>query len=140
MLGILLAGLAAASWGAAAIFARLGLQYMRPTTGTLFSLFAGFLLLSAIALPLHWDDILLLPAIAFLWLFLLGLLNFPLGRLLNYSAVRLAGVARATPVLSIAPLFAIALAVLFTGEELTPLLFAGTLAIVAGIALIVSER
>ena len=140
MLGILFAGLAAVSWGAGAIFARLGLQYMRVTTGTLLSLIVGIVVLSVPVLLFYRDNVLALPAIAFLWFLAVGVLNFPIGRLLNYNSINLAGVARAMPILSTGPLFAVALAVLFTGEHLTLPLLIGTVAIVTGIVLIVSQR
>ena len=47
-----------------------------------------------------------------------GVLSFPLGRLLNFTGVRMAGVGRASPIVGASPLFAGALAVAFAGEAL----------------------
>ena len=140
LLGILFAGLAAACWGGAAIFARLGLQHIRTPVGTLISLIVGFLLLSVPVLMFHLNDVLALSTTAFFWFFLVGVLNFPMGRLLNYNSINLAGVARAMPILSTGPLFAVALAVVLTGERLTLPLFVGTTSIVIGIILIVTRK
>ena len=138
--GVLLAGLAAVCWGASTVFTRLGLEHMRPTTATLLSLVVGFLFLVPLVLIFHWDEAWALPAVAFLWFLVGGLLNFPMGRLLSVVAVRMAGVTRSTPIVAIWPLFAIALAVLGAGEQVTPLLLAGAVTTVVGILLIVSQR
>ncbi|MCI0887955.1 MAG: EamA family transporter, partial [Chloroflexi bacterium] len=92
------------------------------------------------ALVLHFDEIWALTAIAFGWFLLVGVLNYPLGRLLNFNSVSKIGVARATPVVGASPLFAAALAVTIGGETMTWTIFVGTLAIVGGIALIVSQK
>ncbi len=80
MVGILLGLLGAFLFGSSPIFARLGLQYVRTTTGTFTSLLAGSVLLGILAVPLHAREMLNLPVAALLWIALLGLLNFPLGR------------------------------------------------------------
>ena len=108
--------------------------------GTLISLIVGVSLLSVPVLLFHINDVLALSTNAFFWFFLVGFLNFPLGRLLNYNSINLAGVARAMPILSTGPLFAVALAVLLTGEQLTLPLFVGTASIVIGIILIVTHK
>ena len=97
MVGILLGVLGAFLFGSSPIFARLGLQYVRTTTETFTSLLAGSVLIGSLAIPLHTREMLSLPVAALVWIALLGLLNFPLGRYFNFAAVRLAGVARATP-------------------------------------------
>ncbi|MSQ40802.1 MAG: EamA family transporter [Dehalococcoidia bacterium] len=140
MVGILLAALAAACWGASTVFTRLGLQHMRPTTGTLLSLIVGLLVVALPVLVFYRDEVLGLSAVVLLWFLVVGILNFPLGRLLNFTAVQWTGVTRSTPIIAISPVFAIALAVLFAGEQVTPLLLMGGLTTVAGIVLIVTQR
>ncbi len=140
MVGILLAALAAACWGVSTVFTRLGLQHMRSTTGTLLSLIVGLLVVALPVLLFYRDEVLGLSAAVLLWFLVVGILNFPLGRLLNFAAVQRTGVARSTPIIAIAPAFAIALSVLFAGEQVTPLLLVGGLTTVAGIVLIVSQR
>ena len=87
----------------------------------------------------RWRDV-ALPAVAFAWFALLGLINFPLGRFFNFTGVHLAGVSRTAPVLAGAPLVAMTLGITLGGETLTPLIALGTAAIVGGVVLIVSER
>ena len=74
------------------------------------------------------------------WIALLGLLNYLLGRFLNFNSIRLAGVSRAAPLLAAAPLVAVTLGVLVGGETLNPLIALGTLTIVGGVVLIVTAR
>lgn len=140
MVGILLGLLGAFLFGSSPMFARLGLQYVRTTTGVFTSLLAGSVLVGSLAIPLHAREMLSLPVAALLLIVLLGLLNFPLGRYFNFVAVRLAGVARATPILSTSPLFAVVIAIVFIDETPTLLTLIGGLIVVSGVALIVSER
>jgi drug/metabolite transporter (DMT)-like permease len=92
-----------------------------------------------LALVFNLGDITTLTAIAFVWFALSGLFNFALGRLLNAVSIQMAGVARAAPLFSAAPLFATILAVIFLNESITVWLLLGTLAIVGGVAIITSE-
>ena len=139
MLGVLFALLAATCWGTSAVLVRLGVQSLRPTTGTWISLIPGILLVMTLALVFNLDDITTLAAIAFFWFALSGLFNFALGRLLNAVSIQLAGVARAAPLFSAAPLFATILAVIFLNESITVWLLLGTFAIVSGVAIITGE-
>jgi drug/metabolite transporter (DMT)-like permease len=140
MLDVVLGLSAALGFGGSAVFARAGLQHMRSTTGTLVSLVVGSVLITALAFILHTDEILSLSGIAFLWFLLSGLLNFPMGRLLNYTGVSLAGVSKATPLIGTAPLFATVLAITVGGESINLPILAGTLLIVGGGGLILSQR
>ena len=140
MLGISLSLLAALGFGVTAIFVRLGLQHMRATTGTLLSLAVSTVVTLAIALGLHPREVFDLAWVALLWLLLAGLLNFPLGRLLNFTGVHMAGVSRASPIIGASPLFAGALAVAFAGEALNVPILLGTVSIIGGLALILSQQ
>ncbi len=140
MLGAALALSAALGFGASAVFARVGMQYVRPTTGTFISLLVGVAITFTLAVVFHFDDILTLGGIAFAWFLLSGTLNFPLGRLLNFTSVGKLGVARAAPVVGASPLFAAILGVTVGGETMNMFIFGGTVAIIAGIALIVGQR
>ena len=140
VLAILLALVAATGFGVAPIFARLGLQHMRSTTGTAVSLAVGFLLVGTIAVAVYRGEMLAFPAVGLLWFALLGLLNYPGGRFFNFLGVHLAGVSRAAPIMATAPLVATALSVALGGETLTPTIALGTVTIVAGLVLILSER
>ena len=139
-MGVLFALLAALSWGASNVLIRASLQGLLPTTATLVSLVAGTLFVLALALPLQGPGAMAFPAGVAGWLVLTGFLQYSLGRLMNFSSVGLAGVNRATAVVGTAPIFASLFAILLTGERFTPPLFLGTLAVSAGIALMVMER
>ena len=142
MVGVLLAGLAAASWGAGAIFVRLGMASIRPTTGTLITLVASLAFLLPLVALTQREALMAIPALPWITLAamaLSGFFNFGLGRLLNYNGVKLAGIAKASPILAISPLFSVLLAVLFLGEGLTLLMLLGTVSIVAGTILVVSK-
>lgn len=140
MLGMFLAFLAACGWGTSAIFVRLALQHMPATAGALLSLVSGSLLIFSLALLVNFDAIPTLPAIAFGWFALVGFIQYPMGRFFNYRSIHLAGVARASPLLATSPLFATIWAVTLGGERPGLLTIMGGLAIVTGVALIVSGR
>jgi drug/metabolite transporter (DMT)-like permease len=140
MLGVLFSLAAAAGFGGSAVLARIGLQYVRPVTGTLISLIVGILITTILAFVFHYDDIRGLAAIAFAWFLLVGILNYPLGRLLNYTSVSKLGVSKSAPVVGASPLFAAVVAVTFGGETMNLPLFVGTVAIIGGIGLIMGQK
>ena len=140
MLGAAMALTAAMGFGAAAVFARIGLQYMRPTTGAFVSLLIGIAITLTLALVFHFDDILALSGIAFVWFLITGTLNFPLGRLLNFTSVNKIGVSRSAPIIGAAPLFSGILGVTVGGESMNLFIFTGTLVIIGGIAMIVGQK
>ncbi len=129
MLAIGLALAAASSWGFSAILVRLGLRDMATSMGTLISLVAGLVLTGVLAVALQREALSALSPGTVGLFAVIGILNFPMGRFFNYLSMSRLGVARSTPLLASAPLFAVVLAVLVTGEDLG-------LSTVAGIALI----
>ena len=140
MLGVALSLAAAMGFAGSAVFARIGLQYIRPTTGTLVSLFIGIGITLTLSIIFHQEEIIALSGIAFLWFFISGVINFPLGRLLNYTGVSKIGVSRSTPIVGTSPLFATILAVTVGGETINAFMIIGTIAIVGGVAIIVGQR
>ena len=140
MTGVLLSLSAAVGFGSSAVFARLGMQHMRSTSGALLSLVVGAVISTIIAFAVHSKEIFDLEGVAFLWFLLVGALSFPLGRVMNYTGVRLAGVSRASPIVGASPLFATVLAVVFLGESVNAPLIIGTLGVVGGLALISTQR
>ncbi len=140
MLGVALALISAIGIGASSVFARIGLQYMRPTTGTFISLLVGILITLTISLAFHTDAILALSGIAFGWFLLTGVLNFVLGRLLNFTSVSRIGVAKSATIVGSAPLFTAILAITVGGETMNLYILTGTLVIIGGIALIVGQK
>ena len=140
MLGAILAGLAAASWAAGAVVARLGMRTMGSTSGTFISLVSGFVVVLAIALAMDFRAMFSI-SLATLGMFaVLGSIQFPVGRFLSYNGIRLAGVAPASAILGSSPIVAASLALVFLDEELTLPVIVGILAVVGGLAIVVSER
>ena len=129
MIAIALAIAAAASWGLSAVLVRRGLRDLSTSAGTLISLTAGLLFTAALVAAFQFGALLHVSWQAVALFGLIGILNFPMGRFFNYMAIARLGVGRSTPLLASSPLFAVLIAVLATGEQLT-------LATAAGIALI----
>lgn len=139
--GVLLAVLAAHGWAAGAIFTRLGLQAgMRPAPGTLISLLFSFLAVFVLGIFTDFSALFTVPMSVLLMFGLVGLLNFPLGRLFNFLSVNHLGVARATPVLGASPLFAMILGAVFLNEIPNLYVLGGAVLILLGISIIMSER
>ncbi len=138
MVGVVLALAASGGWGADAVLSRLGLAGLRVSLGTLVSLAASLAALLVAALALNSDGLaaLSLPVVG--WFAMTGLVNYPLGRRLNYQAIHHLGPARATPIISSAPLFAILFAAVFAGEAVTLPVVIGAVMVVGGIALVAS--
>ena len=133
MLAILLAVVSALGFGSAAIFARIGMERIRPMPATLVSAVASLPPLIALALIFGWDDFRALPAVAFLFLFGHGVLTFIGGRAQTLLSINLIGAARSGPFVGSAALFAALFAVAFMGEEMHPLVGVGTFLVVAGL-------
>lgn len=139
VVGVLLALSAALGFGATAFFARLSVQHMRPTTGTLVSLVVGVIVTSVLALVIDGTEFLSLDPVAYPLMFLAGFASFVGGRLLNFVAVSKIGVSRSSPIVGASPLIATALAVLLAGESLNAPIIFGTVAIITGLAIVLSQ-
>ena len=139
MLGVLLALGAAIGFGATGVTARLSVEHMRPTTGTLLSLMVGGAVVFVIAAIVSGISEFKLEPIAYVWLCAAGISSFVVGRLLNFVAVSRIGVSRSAPLVGTSPVFAATAAVLFAGESLNTLIIVGTLAIIGGLAIVVRQ-
>jgi drug/metabolite transporter (DMT)-like permease len=140
MLGVVLGLSAALGFGVSAVFARFALQHMKSTSGTLVSLLVGTAITMVLAFIFHAEAIFDLAGVAFLWFTLSAFINFPLGRLLNYTGVSLAGVAKSSPIVGSSPLFATVLAISIGGESINTMIAVGTVSIIGGLVLILSQR
>lgn len=139
--GVLLALLASCGWAAGAIFTRLGLQAgMAPVQGTLVSILSSFVVVAFLGLVTDFRALLSVSLQVVVLFGVVGILNFPLGRLFNFLSVNRLGVARATPVLGASPLFAMVLGAIFLNERPNLYVLGGALLILAGISIIMSER
>ncbi len=140
MTGILFAMAAALFWGTAHVLARIGLQQIKPLTGTFISLLSSLVLVGSLALIINFDAIASLSLTALLWFGLIGVINYAMGRQFRFLSFKYIGVSRASPIFSSAPLFAMLVAVTFTGEQVNLLIVSGTFCIVAGLILLVTSK
>jgi uncharacterized membrane protein len=132
--------MAAAAWAIGAVLARLGMRTMGSTTATFISLVSGFVVTLAIALAMDFRAIFAVSLSTVGMFAVLGAIQFPIGRFFSYNGIRLAGVAPASAILGSSPIVAAALALVFLDEEITVTVVIGILAVVAGLAVVVSEK
>jgi len=133
---IVLGALSAFLFGAMTVFIRIALRTgVTPEAGTLFTI------LPALAVTALWAAVRGDWDVASAWPFLLaGLLAPGLSQILFTFAVRDAGASRASVAVGTAPLFAVAIALVFLDEPLVAGLVVGAALIVAGGVLLMSER
>ena len=139
-LGVGLALVAALGFGAVAIFARLGMRHVRATTATVASLIISALVTLVVALAVDAGEIAALSAAAFGFILLNAALAYLVGRLFNFTGVRLVGATRASIIIGTSPLFSAGLAVWLLGEKLSAPILAGTVLIIIGVGVILSGR
>jgi drug/metabolite transporter (DMT)-like permease len=137
MLGFAFALLTAFNWGAGFVFTRLGLRGISTGVATTLSLIASVVVALVATLLIERQALASLPAAGIAWFALTGVVNFVAGRLFSFQSIERIGASRSAPLFATSPLFAIAIAIVFTGERLTAPLLAGTLLIVGGIWLVV---
>ncbi len=140
ILAVLVAFVATFGFAASAIFTRLGLQRISPTTGVFVSLCTGALVVLVLVFTTQTANVRSLTPIAFLWCLIFAIVTFPLARLLSYTAIQLAGASRSTPMLAVSPVFATVIAMIALGERPNLLIGLGILVTVLGMGLILSER
>ena len=140
MIGIALALVSTLGFGATAVFARLGVQYVPVGPGTLVSLTVSMIVTAAITVAFQPADLVAITGTGLFVAFVVGLLSYPTGRLLSFTGVRLVGVSRSSTIVGAAPLFATAIAVALAGESVTIPLLLGSVSIVGGMTLILSQQ
>ncbi len=77
------------------------------TVGTFISLVSALALTSLLVVALQFEELTDVSMKAVAMFAVIGILNFPMGRFLNYLAMSHLGVGRSTPLLASAPLFAV---------------------------------
>lgn len=138
--GVGLALVSALGFGAVAVFARLGMRHVRPTTATVASLIISALVTLVVALSVDAGEIASLGAVAFGLILLNAAMSYLVGRLFNFTGVRLVGASRASIIIGTSPLFSAGLAVWLLGEKLSVPILAGTVLIIIGVGVILSGR
>lgn len=129
---------AAASYAAANVLIRRGLQGSNPHASVIISLatnvvimWAAMLLFVPLEFFLNWKAVAIFAAA--------GILAPGIARMLRYTSLERLGVAKSTPITSTSPLVSISIAVVFLGEKLTLPIILGTLLIILGV-LVVSQK
>ena len=140
MIGVALALIAAVGFGATAFFARIGVQYVGAGPATLVSLTVSTVVTLAITVAFQPVELVRITGTALVLAFVVGLLSYPTGRLLSFTGVRLVGVSKSSTIVGAAPLFATATAVAFAGESVSIPILLGSVSIVGGMSLILSQQ
>ena len=137
-IGILLAIAAAFGWGAGDVFVRRAMFGARPEAVTV--VVAG-MVLSILAVLVVVTGGFAVPEASFLVATaVMGLLTWLTGNLLYFHGMQRAGVVVVAPLLGMIPIFSIALAVTLGGERPSVATLAGALAIVTGVAVVLTDR
>lgn len=136
MTPILLAGLSAFLFGAMTVLVRIALSRgISPVAGTLYTVGPACVVTAVAAVARQDLDV------ASAWPFVLAGLAAPgIAQILFTFAVRDAGASRSSVTVGTAPLFAVAIAVVFLDEPLVAGLVAGAACIVAGGVVLASDR
>ena len=139
MLAVGLSLLAGLGFASTSIFARVGMQGVKPLPATFISVVVSFLPAILLALLFALPDIRALPPVAYLWLLGLGALNFLGGRTQIFLAINLVGAARSSVIGGASVVFSIIFAVTLAGERLHGMLLVGIVAVVIGLVLATKE-
>lgn len=139
VLGIPLVIFAVISWGIANAIARVGVKSVKVTSATILSLIASLLVALIIALVFEFEALVSVSWVAIGWFALTGLLHFACGRLCLYQSMRYIGAARGTSLANSYPIFVLIFAVMFLEETATLPVIIGTISIVGGVYLLLSE-
>lgn len=140
LLAIALAFLAACGFASGNILIRIGTQYVPAPTATFFTVLVGAALVCGLALAVNFDEIKALPPVAYAWITVMGILAYPVARVLHHSAIRMVGATRAMPMISLQPLMAFGIGFLILGERPNLLVTVGTPIIVGGLLLVMLPR
>ena len=131
--GALIALLVPMCFGTGMLLARVGLVHIPAGAGNFVSLIVGWVLIASITVVLYPDALFGITLGAFAWLAMIGIINFPAGRFLNFVSIKNLGILRANPVLAMAPIISAFEGVIFLGERLNWAIAGGTLLTVTGV-------
>ena len=128
---------ASLTFGIGSVLIRVGTQTVSSPVATTLAVGTGAVVSTALALIFNFAEMRELTPIAYVWFFVLAVMGYPLGRLLNYTSISMIGAARTAPIDSLRPLFAMGLAILFLHERPGLLIALGTPVIVLGLVLVI---
>ena len=135
--GALIALLVPLCFGTGTVLARVGLVYIPPGAGNFLSLVAGWVVVASVTAALYPDALFGVSLGTFGWLAMMGVLNFPGGRFLNFVSIKNLGILRANPILAMSPIVSAFEGVVFLDERLNWAIAGGTLLAVAGLIVVV---
>ncbi len=135
--GGLIALLVPLCFGTGTVLARVALVNIPAGAGNFLSLVTGWALIAAVTAVLYPDALFGISLGTFGWLAMIGVVNFPGGRFLNFVSIKNLGILRANPILAMAPIVSAFEGVFFLGEQLNWAIATGTLLAVAGIIIVV---
>ena len=135
-IGVLFALGTATMFGAGTTVSRLGLIGTPVVTGTVVSMLAGSCFLAIAAVPRYPSTLGAIEASGWGWLIFTAVINYPMGRLMLFQAMRRVGVARGNTIVSANPAVAATIAVVWLGETLGVGVGVGMFACVAGAVLV----
>lgn len=139
-LAVAFAFLAACGFASGNVLVRVGTQHVPAPTAALLTVLSGMMLVVGLGLFLNLDEIKALSPAAMGWIVVMGIMGYPVARLLHVTAISMVGAARAVPMAGIQPIIAFTLGVLLLGERPNLLVTLGTPIIVAGLLLVVMPR
>ena len=116
--GVLFAIGTAAAFGFGSTVARLGLIGTPIVTGTMVSMLAGTALLLSVAAPDYGSTLGAIDGAGWALIVFTSIINYPIGRLLLFNAMRRIGVARGNTIVSANPVVAGTIAIVWLGEVL----------------------
>ena len=116
--GILFAIGTATLFGLGSTVARLGLIGTPVVTGTIISMLAGTVLLLAVAAPQYPAKLSAIEPSGWALIVFTSVINYPIGRLMLFNAMRRIGVARGNTIVSANPVVAGTIAIVWLGEVL----------------------
>ena len=132
--------LAACGFASGNILVRVGTQKVPPPTAALLTVLSSVALVAGLALALRLDEIGSLSLEAMGWILVMGIMGYPVARVLLVTAISMVGAARAVTMSGVQPVIAFALGVILLGERPDLLVTLGTPVIVAGLFLVVVPR
>jgi len=135
--GGLIALLVPLCFGTGTVLARAGLVHVPAGAGNFLSLVTGWVLIASITAVLYPDALFGITLGTFGWLAMIGVVNFPGGRFLNFVSIKHLGILRANPILAMAPIVSAFEGVFFLDEQLNWAIATGTLLAVMGLIIVV---
>ncbi|MCH8296759.1 MAG: DMT family transporter [Chloroflexi bacterium] len=137
---IAFAFLAACGFASGNVLVRVGTQQVPPPTAALLTVLSSMILVVGLGLVLSLDEFKSLSLTAMGWILVMGVMGYPMARVLLVTAISMVGAARAVPMSGIQPVIAFTLGVLLLGERPNLLVILGTVVIVAGLFLVMMPR